>query len=129
MADKAPGCFDARFIGLAAVGASLVAAAAFFGRWLPPRSAGRFAVAIGQAAATAVVILFPLFQMRRLDELQRRIQLEAFAVAFFATGVIGTTVGFLEAAGMPRFDWGAWIWPVMAGLWAAGLFFSARRYR
>ena len=129
MGNRGPGCFDLRFIAAAAASAVVIVAAALAGKAFAPASAWRIALAVVQAAATAVVIVMPFFQMRRLDEMQRRIQLEAFALAFFATGIIGATWGFLEAAGLPRIDLGLWIWPVMAVLWAAGLLFASRRYR
>ena len=53
----------------------------------------------------------------------------ACAIAFFGTGVLGAGYGFLESAGLPHLDWGLWIWPGMAFLWAAGTAIAARRYK
>jgi hypothetical protein len=89
----------------------------------------RIGLALLEAAATAFVILMPWRMMRRLDELQQRVQLEALATAFFVTGVVGAGYGFLESAGLPRIDWGAWLWPLMAFVWGGAQFVAMRRYR
>jgi putative transcriptional regulator len=41
-----------------------------------------------------------------LDELQRKIQLEALALAFIGTGILGAGYGFLWDAGVAPGDWG-----------------------
>lgn len=66
--------------------------------------------------------------LARVDELQRRIQLEALGFAFGATGVATFAYGFLETAGLPRLSW-FFIWPLMGLFWAAGCLWAARRYR
>jgi len=67
--------------------------------------------------------------LRRLDELQRRIQYEALAFAFASTAVLTFSWGFLEAfVGLRRLS-GFAIWPIMAGLWLIGLWIARRRYR
>ena len=72
----------------------------------------------------AVVVRY----LRRVDELQRQIQLEALGFAFAGTAVITFGYGFLENAGFPRLSWFA-IWPIMGALWIIGSFVSQRRYR
>ncbi|ONG56169.1 hypothetical protein BKE38_06590 [Pseudoroseomonas deserti] len=69
-----------------------------------------------------------LRQLRRIDELQRRIQLEALAFAFAGTAVLSLGHGFLELVGLPRLSMFA-VWPVMAILWIVGLRLATRRYR
>ncbi|HEY1011096.1 MAG TPA: hypothetical protein VGE07_00230 [Herpetosiphonaceae bacterium] len=66
--------------------------------------------------------------LARIDELQRRIQLEALGFAFAGTAVLTFAYGFLETAGFPRLSW-FFIWPLMAGLWGAGCLWANRRYR
>lgn len=69
-----------------------------------------------------------LRQLRRVDELQRRIQLEAMGFAFAGTALITFSYGFLEIAGYERLSMFL-IWPLMAILWIAGTIIGNRRYR
>jgi hypothetical protein len=64
---------------------------------------------------------------RGLDELQRRIQLEAVAFSFLATCLITLTWAFLQNAGLPRFDV-SWVAPLLIMLWGIGLGIAKRRY-
>ena len=61
------------------------------------------------------------------DELQRRIQLEALAVAFGAGSVLSFGYGLLQTVGLPDLSW-LWVWPVYAGCWLIGLLVARRRY-
>ena len=87
----------------------------------------RPAVALLPMAPAVFVIVAIIRQLRRLDELQRRIQFEALAISFMGTAFLTFGYGFLELAGFPRVSWFA-VWPIMAVLWLAGLWFSQRRY-
>lgn len=64
---------------------------------------------------------------RGLDELQRRIQLEAVAFSFLATCFITLTWAFQQNAGLPRFDV-SWVAPLLILLWGVGLGIARRRY-
>ncbi|HYG30252.1 MAG TPA: hypothetical protein VD887_08565 [Allosphingosinicella sp.] len=64
----------------------------------------------------------------RMDELQRRIQLDAIAMAFLATALITFGWGFAEEAGAPRLS-AFLVWPVMAVAWMIGLLIARSRYR
>ena len=64
---------------------------------------------------------------RGLDELQRRIQLEAVAFSFLATCLITLTWAFQQNAGLPRFDV-SWVAPLLILLWGLGLGIAKRRY-
>ena len=64
---------------------------------------------------------------RGLDELQRRIQLEAVAFSFVATCLITLTWAFQQNAGLPRFDV-SWVAPLLIGLWGVGVGIAKRRY-
>lgn len=118
-----------RFFTIAVVTALVILGAAWAGKQLPLRSPSRMALALLQGVASAVLVVAMARPLRQYDELQRRIQLEALALAFAGTAILGTTYGFLVNAGLPEIDWGAWIWPGMAGLWAVGLVVAGRRYR
>jgi len=65
---------------------------------------------------------------RGLDELQRRIQLEAVAFSFLATCLITLTWAFQQNAGLPRFDV-SWVAPLLILLWGLGLRIAKRRYQ
>jgi len=65
---------------------------------------------------------------RGLDELQRRIQLEAVAFSFLATCFITLTWAFQQNAGLPRFDV-SWVAPLLIVLWGIGLGIAQRRYQ
>ena len=118
-----------RTLGLALIVALIILGAAWVGRGLPLRSPGRIALALLQGVASTVLIVAIARPIRLYDELQRRIQLEAIAIAFTATAILATTYGFLVKAGLPDIDWGEWIWPAMTGLWAIGLTIACRRYK
>jgi hypothetical protein len=122
-------CWDSRFIYTALGGALIVVMAALAATQFPRRSPARIALALVEGAATAWVILMPWRMMRRLDELQQRVQLEALATAFFVTGIAGAGYGFLESAGLPHIDWGSWLWPFMAFVWGGAMLVAMRRYR
>ncbi len=77
------------------------------------------------AAATAWVVLR---QMRRMDELQRRIQFEALAFSFAGTAILTFSYGFLEGLGYPRLSMFT-VWPILAVLWIIGGALASRRYK
>ena len=77
------------------------------------------------AAATAWVILR---ELRRMDELQRRIQLEALGFSFAGTAILTFSYGFLEGLGYPRLSMFT-VWPLLAALWIVGLVLARRRYQ
>jgi hypothetical protein len=81
----------------------------------------RTAVAVAPVVPTALVLLTIVRVILRFDELQRRIQIEAAALAALSTALLGMTYTFLENVGMPRpsgswafcsilFFWGLFVW-------------------
>jgi hypothetical protein len=77
------------------------------------------------AAAMAWVILR---ELRRMDELQRRIQLEALGFSFAGTAILTFSYGFLEGLGYPKLSMFT-VWPILAVLWVVGLALARRRYQ
>ena len=77
------------------------------------------------AAAMAWVILR---ELRRMDELQRRIQLEALGFSFAGTAILTFSYGFLEGLGYPKLSMFT-VWPILAALWIVGLVLARRRYQ
>lgn len=77
----------------------------------------------------AVAICWIVFHtIIRLDEMQRKLQLEALSLAFAGTALITFGYGFLEGIGLPRLSMFV-VWPLMAVLWVAGLVVGRIRYR
>ncbi len=89
-----------------------------------PQAPWRYALAVAPVVALLGFIRF----LRRVDELQRRIQLEAIGLSFAATAILTFAYGFLEDVGFPRLSYG-WILPLMVMLWGLGLGLASRRYR
>jgi hypothetical protein len=77
------------------------------------------------AAAAAWAVMRGIW---RLDEMQRRIQLDAIAISFLATAMVTFAWGFAEEAGAPRLQAFS-VWPIMAVFWLIGLAVARSRYR
>jgi hypothetical protein len=76
----------------------------------------------------AVLVIAAIIRhLRRIDELEQRIQLEALALAFMGTAFLTFSYGFLEIVGFPHISWFA-VWPIMAVLWLLGVLVARRRY-
>jgi hypothetical protein len=52
----------------------------------------------------------------RIDEYQRQVTLETYAISAALVGGISFTYGFLETAGFPKLSMFT-IWPLMAAMW------------
>ena len=91
-------------------------------------STWRIPVALAPVLPALFVALSALRGIARLDELQRRIQLEALAFAFGGTAILTFSYGFLQKVGFPNLSW-LLVWPLMAVLWALGKLVASRRYR
>lgn len=66
--------------------------------------------------------------IRFMDEMQRKLQFEALALAFAGTALITFSYGFLEGTGFPRLSMFT-VWPLMAALWLIGTIIGRLRYR
>ena len=108
--------------------AALLVGAAAVERAVRPEGAALLAVnllpMVG-AAAAAWAIMRALW---RMDELQRRIQFDAIALAFLGTALVTFGWGFAEGAGLPRLRAFS-VWPIMGTLWGFGMLVAQRRYR
>lgn len=84
------------------------------------------------AALPIVPVSFSLLAFlrffRQMDELQKRIQLDAMAFALGAISLLTFTYGLLENAGLPRLSF-VWVLPLMVALWGIGTALAARRYQ
>lgn len=99
-------------------------------RWLGvhPNSQWRIAVALVPMLPSLLIVVAVMRYLRRVDELQRQIQLEALGFAFAGTALITFGYGFLERVGFPRQS-AFMVWPIMAVLWIIGTVLSRWRYR
>lgn len=91
-------------------------------------SAGRIAVSLIPVIPLIVTALVVIRQLRRLDELSQRIQLNALGIAFVCTALITFSYGFLEIAGLPRLSMFA-VWPIMGSVWLVATLLGNRRYQ
>lgn len=97
--------------------------------WLDanPDAPARLPVALLPVIPVILVVVAAVRFYQRQDELLRRRQVEALALAFVGTALTVITYGFLETVGFPRLSaW--WTWGTMAILWCVGTFVSSRRY-
>lgn len=122
-------CFDRRY--LLEVGPGLLAMIlAVVGMLIFPKGTPQRPFLAGFAGvAIAYMVLVTVASIRRLDELQQRIHLISIAASFAVTGVLVNSVPLFTKAGFPLPELGPWLWFVMVGVWAGGLFFVGRRYR
>lgn len=86
-----------------------------------------------------VIMLLPIFPgiftglslargIRSMDEMQQRIQLEAFSFSLANTAFVALVLGLLQAGSDTTINL-TWMIPIMAGFWGLGLWFAQRRYQ
>lgn len=96
---------------------------------MDPGSGWRVPLALLPMVPLVLALLAFVRYLGRMDELQRRIQLEAFSFAFGGTALLTFGYGFLQSlADFPQLSW-FFVWPVMAVLWMAGKARADRQYR
>jgi hypothetical protein len=93
-----------------------------------PSAGWRYYVAVLPVVPAALVIWMFVRALTRLDEMQKRIHLQAFGFSLGATGLVTFGYGFLEGAGMPHLSW-TYVLPLMAVLWGVGAAIFTWRYR
>jgi hypothetical protein len=93
-----------------------------------PDASWRYVVAVLPLAPAALVLVIFIRALARLDELQKRIQMQAFGFSLGATALLTFGYGFLEGVGMPHVSW-TFVLPIMAILWGVGTAIFALRYR
>ena len=76
----------------------------------------------------ALVIWLTVRALGRLDELQKRMQMQALGFSMAGTGVLTFGYGFLEGAGLPNLN-STFVLPVMGLLWGLGLLVLSLRHR
>jgi cadmium resistance protein CadD (predicted permease) len=84
----------------------------------------------------ALVPVFPVIgvgasvarALGEMDELQKRIQLEALAFSLANTALLTFSLGLLQLSA-PTYINLTWVLPIAAAFWGLGLFIAARRYQ
>jgi hypothetical protein len=119
-----------RLIAASLVLALAYVAATFMQKVLILGPASSLAVALLPAAGCVYFLFEEVRVMRRLDELQQRIQLEALAIGFPTVGVILITLGFLQHGGFmaERFDLRN-LWGMLPFCYLFGLVIARKRYQ
>jgi len=122
-------CFDRRYFAWVTPGLVVLFALAFFGRRFERGTPARIAVAVLLGIVMGYIIVLTVESIRRLDELQQRIHLEAIAISFTITAVLITASAFLTKAGAHLPHWDVGWWPFMAFTWVAAALVRYQRYR
>lgn len=113
--------------------------AAWFAAWVGARVVlesptvptwGRVAAALAPMPLAGIALLTIIRGARELDELEKRIQLEALAFAFVLTLLLIMTLGLMElAVTLNRNDWSyRHIWAMLPVLYFAGVVLARKRY-
>lgn len=74
------------------------------------------AIAVSPMIGFGLMILVVARQFNRVDEYQRKLLLETFAIAAAVTAGWTFSYGFLEGAGYPKLSMFT-VWPVMGATW------------
>lgn len=103
------------------VGAVTVVEARADGSW-------KYAVALAPALPAGIVIWLFVRTLARLDEVRKRVQIQALGFAMASTALLTFAYGLFEGAGWPALN-GTLIMPMMALLWGVGMIVISVRYR
>ncbi len=88
----------------------------------------RFPIALLPMFPIGLGLVVFLHWFGKMDELQKRIQLDALAFSFGIIGPLTFSYGLLQNVGLPQFSYLA-IFPLMIALWGLGYVIAALRYR
>jgi hypothetical protein len=91
-------------------------------------AAWRYFIVVLPVIPAALVIWLTVRALARLDEVQKRTQMQALGFSLAATGLLTFGYGFLEGAGLPHMN-PTFVLPLMALLWGLGLLGLNLRYR
>src|SRR5206468_3945069 len=85
-----------------------------------PEAQWKYFVVVLPVIPAGLVIWLTVRALGRLDEVQKRTQMQALGFSMVATGLVTFAYGFLEDAGLPHMST-IWVLPLMAAFWALGL--------
>jgi hypothetical protein len=93
-----------------------------------PDASWRYYVAAVPALPGAITLVIFVRALTRLDDIDARIQLNAFGSALGATALLTFGYAFFEGAGMPHLQ-PVYVLPVMGVLWGLASAFFTWRYK
>ena len=93
-----------------------------------PGAGWRYWVAVLPLVPAGLVIWLVIRQLGRLDEVQKRIHMQALGFAGAATCLVTFGYGSFEGVGLPQLSW-TLVLPIMVAFWGVGLLAVALRYR
>ncbi|MDI3252502.1 hypothetical protein HBO18_00225 [Pseudomonas lactis] len=93
-----------------------------------PDGVAKIALALLPVIPMIAMAVSIIRRLNAMDEMGRKIQLEALAVAFVCTALTTFSYGFLETAGFPRMS-AFMVWPIMGGVWCVATIIGSRRYQ
>src|SRR5471030_3415392 len=93
-----------------------------------PDGVAKIALALLQVIPMIAMAVSIVRRVNAMDEMGRKIQLDALAVAFVCTALTTFSYGFLETAGFPRLS-AFMVWPIMGGVWCVATIVGTRRYQ
>lgn len=88
----------------------------------------RYFIAAIPAVPAGIVIWLFVRALSRLDEVQKRVQVQALGFSLAATALFTFGYGFLESIGWPPMN-GTLVLPLIALLWGVGMIAVALRHR
>jgi hypothetical protein len=124
-----PGTAGTTVILTAILAAAVDIGASLMLRHLDLSPAARIAVALLPVPANVWLLVMIVRSVRKLDEFQKRVHLEAVVIAFLATGLAVFVYGFLQKAQAVGPLNMALVWGFMGIFYALGYFIAARHYR
>jgi len=80
----------------------------------------KYWVALLPVVPAGIVVWLTVRALSRLDEVQKRMQMQAIGFALASTALLTFGYGFLEGAGLPHLNW-TWVLPLITSLWGLGL--------
>lgn len=93
-----------------------------------PDGVAKIALALLPVIPMIAMTVSIIRRLNAMDEMGRKIKLEALAVAFVCTALTTFSYGFLETAGFPRMS-AFMVWPIMGGVWCVATIIGSRRYQ
>jgi len=117
--------------GAAFIYAVVLVGSVFIVRRLDPPQWVAILLALASAAPALLMMRAFLRRLQGLDEFQRRVELEALALAAAIVGFASFTYGFLQSfAGLPQIDDALmWVFPALCFTWGIAQIFVRRRYQ
>jgi hypothetical protein len=93
-----------------------------------PDAPWKYAVVLLPVIPAGLLIWLSVRALGRLDEVQKRTQMQALGFSITATGLLTFGYGFLEGVGLPHLN-ATFVLPLMAVLWGVGYMILNLRYR